>query len=254
MDFISNLVTNVSQKLGLRQRPSSFPSPIPDYQIIDDPGIRNHIWRDQLNEEYYKNKKPTPQKTVSPMPTTAPKVQPKRQLPKINPIRKVEAASDVKLSELAKKIERGLKKYQQKAGKTVPIATMSAELAEAGRDLPQPLLPTLLALIETSGGVNQTRGRNNIYNMLANDTRYLPGGGLNYPDLKTAILGGYNPEYDIDSKGLRGVIMEDAPYKDYLQSGNLVDFLSDFTPPADKNADMSTQVKRFDDLAKWYFE
>lgn len=138
--------------------------------------------------------------------------------------------------ELADRIKKGLMKYDS----TMPVATMSSQLAEAGEGLPDPLLPAIMSLVETHGGRDITRGQNNIYNMLP--TR----AGISYPDLQRAILGGNG------QKGFRGVVTGGL-YNDYLESGNLHDFFDTYSP-ASENASLSDQEKRYRSILEQYFQ
>lgn len=140
-------------------------------------------------------------------------------------------------SKLEQIIRLGLEKYGNP-----PIATRSASLAKAGEGLPDPLLPTIVALAETSGGKKITKGDNNIYNIL-------PGGLPNaYPDLDTAILGGNG------RKGFSGLI-RGGLYDDYLKSGRMEDFLKRYTPAGAEhgNASLEQQLRNYRVLRS-YFE
>lgn len=138
-------------------------------------------------------------------------------------------------SNLAKIIKQGIEKYD----KNSPVATLSAELAQAGHGLPDSLLPTILSLIETHGGRDITKGKNNYYNALP--TR----AGVNYPDPRTAILGGNG------QKGLYGLLTSGL-YDKYLKSGKLEDFFSRYSP-ASENASIADQVDRYNSIKDQYF-
>lgn len=131
---------------------------------------------------------------------------------------------------LLESIQKGLLDYG-----SPPVATQAAALAEAGRGLPDPYLPAILSLIETGGGRKITRGSNNLFNILP--TR----AGVDYPDYKTAILGGGS------QKGLRGLLRKGGLYQDYLDSGNLSDFFTRYSPPSE-NASIEDQLSRYQEL------
>jgi len=133
-------------------------------------------------------------------------------------------------------IEQALNTYQG----GVPIATLAAQLAQAGEGLPDPLMPAIMPLIETAGGNAITRGNNNLYNMLPTSQ------GVDYPDYETAILGGPG------QKGFRGTITG-GKYDDYLSSGNLEDFFDTYSP-SKENAALPDQINRYNSIRKQYFE
>lgn len=135
-------------------------------------------------------------------------------------------------------IEKALNEYRG----GVPIATMAAQLAQAGEGLPDPLMPAIMPLIETAGGEAITRGNNNLYNMLPTEA------GVNYPDYETAILGG-GPD---EQKGFVGTI-KGGKYDDYLESGDLADFFDTFSP-SHENAAIADQITRYNSIRKQYFE
>lgn len=107
-----------------------------------------------------------------------------------------------------------------------PLSTMSAQLAQAGSQLPKtvdPLLPTIVALMESRGLLDpKPRLANNPYNIMT-------GGLVNYPSPEVAILGG-GPRNQL---GLLGLLREGGLYQDFRESGNLADFFRRFTPRSD---------------------
>ena len=145
---------------------------------------------------------------------------------------------------LADLIASGLGKF---SNSPVPIASMSGQLAQAGQGLPDELLPTIMALLETGGGQRMT-ANNNLYNLQGTQdgrTKF-----IDYPDLQTAILGGNG------SRGLAGTIKDPAGYYgDYLKSGNLEDFFKRFTPPGEDygNPGMEELVARYNALREKLF-
>lgn len=115
-----------------------------------------------------------------------------------------------------------------------PIAQYAPQLAQAGQGLPDPLLPAVIALMETGGlDPNKTATPNNAYNL---------GPGFAYPDPATSIVGG-GPN---NQKGLEGVL-KGGLYDDYLQSGDLADFFNKFTPPGQEygNPSMEELIQRY---------
>ena len=136
---------------------------------------------------------------------------------------------------LQRQIEQGL----PKAGfGDAPISTLTAQLAQAGSQLPRnvdPLLPTIIALMETGGGQNLS-AQNNLFNI---------GPGINYPDPAVSILGG-GPQNQL---GLSGVLREGGIYDDFLQSGDLLDFFNRFTPSSDPlNPSQEELIRRYEIL------
>lgn len=137
------------------------------------------------------------------------------------------------LADIAKVIQHGLTAYG-----SPPVTQSSDALATAGQGLPDPYLPAIISLIESGGGKNVTRGDNNIYNMNANQ------GGVVYPDINTAILGGDGHQ------GFKGIV--NKMYQDYINSGNVGDFFNKYSPPSE-NAPLNTQVDRYNSIKKQYF-
>lgn len=135
---------------------------------------------------------------------------------------------------LQQTIDQGLQKFSVPPP---PVATLSGQLAQAGQQLPDPLLPTILSLMETGGlNPNQTQTPNNMFNI---------GPGINYANPETAILGG-GPSNQL---GLQGILRPGGIYQDYLDSGNLLDFFRHFTPSSDpRNPSQDQLVERYNML------
>lgn len=149
------------------------------------------------------------------------------------------------LQDLSARIQAGLTKWGN--GTAPPVATMSGSLAEAGQNLPDPLLPAILALKESRGGQDAIPAKNaNPYNIFYPGTQksvdYNGVGGL-----KTAILGGNG------KLGFAGLLRPGGIYSDYLNSGNLSDFFSHYSPPGQGNAAMEEQLRQYNVL-KSYFQ
>ena len=158
-------------------------------------------------------------------------------------------------------IQQGLNQFNPKA----PLASQSAELARAGETIKNsgtkvdPLLPVLLAMRETRNGLDlahETRqrggdyeGLNNIYNF--HDTTR-PGKFVNYPDLNTAINGGPNPEYNMDSGGLVNYLLNSDYMKNYRETGDLNEFNNVFTPQSDNNPNFQTLTDQMNELKRKY--
>jgi hypothetical protein len=158
-------------------------------------------------------------------------------------------------------IQLGLNQFNPAA----PLASQSAELARAAETIKNsgtkvdPLLPVLLAMRETRNGLDlahETRqkggayeGVNNVYNF--HDTTR-PGKFVNYPDFNTAINGGPNPEYGMDSQGLVNYLLSSDKMANYRQTGNLNDFNQVFTPQSDNNPDFATLTAQLEELKKKY--
>lgn len=112
-------------------------------------------------------------------------------------------------------------------GGNPPVATQSGQFAQAAGALPEkvdPLLPAIIALMETGGGKNLTAA-NNPYNI-----RGIQNGRskfIDYPSLATALLGGGAD----NSQGFSGLVGSNPLYENYRQSGDLADFFNVFTPP-----------------------
>lgn len=135
---------------------------------------------------------------------------------------------------LKQRIDQGMQNFSVPPP---PVATLSGQLAEAGQQLPDPLLPAILSLMET-GGLNpsQTQTLNNMFNI---------GPGINYPQPETAILGGGSN----NQQGLLGTLLNSGYYDGYLQSGDLRDFFRHFTPSSDpRNPNQDQLIQRYNML------
>ena len=111
----------------------------------------------------------------------------------------------------------------------VPVANYSSDFATAAGKLPptiDPLLPAIMALIETSGGVHSAAANNpfNIKGIQKGKTKF-----IDYPDISTALLGGQNE--DIVSSGLVGQLLNNSSYGKFRETGNLEDFFNSYSPP-----------------------
>jgi len=140
-------------------------------------------------------------------------------------------------------IETGLKSFPGNP----PMATLSGELSQAGQGLggkADPLLPTIIGLMESRGLLNpQPAAAANPFNIMQNGVPVDYGGKP-----ADAIIGGNGHQ------GLAGIMKPGGIYNDYLQSGNLGDFFSHFTPPSDpRNPSQEELIQRYNDLKQQYF-
>ena len=157
-------------------------------------------------------------------------------------------------------IRAGLLKFNP----NTPLATQSAVLSEGMNLLSKqgkidPYLVILKALMESRGGLDllhPTRqlggayeGVNNPYNF-RDTTR--PGKFVNYPDYKTAVLGGDNPYYGQKSQGFVNTILNAPQYKKYRETGNIDDFNSVFTPQSDNNPAPAVLGSQFNQLKSYF--
>ena len=153
---------------------------------------------------------------------------------------------------LADQIRAGFAAYGK--GKDVPMATTSAQLAQLGNRLPHPFLPAALSLKESSGLLpsdNPDRQRMREY---ANPIGVKVGGQLiRYPSPQIAISGGGNwgPGGN-PQQGLAGTLLNSGYYKDYLNSGNLEDFIRPYTPPGGPNDSLQGQMKMLLELLSYF--
>jgi hypothetical protein len=147
--------------------------------------------------------------------------------------------------DLTKQIQAGFMDWGN--GKAPNAATLSAQFAQAGKDLPDPYLPAILALKETRGGTGYMADKNNLMNI-----QY---GGINNSPYETPqdnIVGGDG------HKGFVGLI-HNGMYDKYLKSGDLHDFFKVYTPTYDNNgkqinAPIDEQIKEYNDLRSHFMK
>ena len=157
-------------------------------------------------------------------------------------------------------IKQGLLKFNPET----PLASQAGVLRQAMQLLAQnpkidPMIALTVALRETGGGRDlrhNTRkmggayeGVNNPYNF-RDTTR--EGMFVNYPDFKTAILGGYNPQYKTQSQGFVGQILNSPAYAKYRETGNIDDLNSVFTPQSDGNQPANRLTADMEKLKKYF--
>ena len=129
------------------------------------------------------------------------------------------------LDNLSDRISRGL---ANSAFKDAPIATLSSSLADAGENLPDPFLPTIMALMESRGLQDQKpKQAANPYNILNN------GQPVDYEGNPSLAISGGTDSQGVKRRGFKGIMRKGGIYDDYLQSGNLSNFFSKFTPESD---------------------
>lgn len=184
---------------------------------------------------HYDFRSPTPDTTAAPttMPSVAPTATPQ---PMDTPGADGEVPAD---------LEGVIRKAMQAYGNP-PVATLSGELAQAGQGLPDPLLPAIVSLKESSGGKHLTHP-NNFVNIL--DPR-----GADYSSPAANLID--NPG---DNRFSFSELMKQPAYAQYRDSGNLADFFSKYTPDHDRNgnrnsnATIADQIKMYNQLKDQYF-
>jgi hypothetical protein len=141
-------------------------------------------------------------------------------------------------------IKRGLESYGKTNGLgTPPIATLSAQLAEAGHGQHDPLLPTINSLKETGGGFKQAH-ENNPLNIF--DPR-----GKDYPNPESNIAGRKGDE----RWSFKELLDEGSAYGKYRDSGNLEDFFSVYAPVSDpRNPSIEEQMALYEDIKRRHFQ
>lgn len=139
---------------------------------------------------------------------------------------------------LSEAIKQGFLRY----GPNTPAATLSGQFARAGQGLPDPYMPAVLALKETSGGKNMTHD-NNLLNILFQGGM----GNSGYENPQDGIVGGDG------HRGFPGVIHSGA-YDNYLKSGNLREFFQHYTPysPGGSNPPYDQQIQQYNQLRSYF--
>lgn len=144
-------------------------------------------------------------------------------------------AAGPSLDQLTNAIRQGFLKYG------APEAAANAQyFAQAGQGLPDPYMPAILAIKETSAGKRLSH-KNNYLNI---------GPNIDYPDVKTNLLGG-GPN---NQKGFAGV-MKSGLYNKYLKSGDLKDFFNTYTPPTYQggtNDPIDKQIKDYNTYKSYF--
>ena len=112
------------------------------------------------------------------------------------------------------------------------LATSSGQFAKQAQanPIPDPFLPAVLALMETSGGKNQKYAFNP-FNW----------GMQDMPNLDSAI-----------EKVYSGIAKRFPYYQKYLQTGDLYDFFKHYTPDVEGNPKPEELVQRYTELRKLF--
>ena len=112
------------------------------------------------------------------------------------------------------------------------LATSSGQFAQQAQanPIPDPFLPAVLALMETSGGKNQ-KFKFNPFNW----------GMQDMPNLNTA-----------SEKVYSGISKRFPYYQQYLQTGDLFDFFKHYTPDIEGNPKPEELVQRYTELRKLF--
>lgn len=150
-------------------------------------------------------------------------------------------------------ITQGLKAFNPQT----PLATQSGVLHNAMSMLSSqpkvdPYLAILVALRETRGGLDllspnrKDKGVNNVYNTMYNDQL------INYPDFKTAVVGGNNPLEGGQSKGFTNMVLSSPQYETYRKTGNIDDFNNTYSPPGYGNPSLEQQRADLEKLRQYF--
>lgn len=212
-NVLSQLKSKVSRGLETGDR---FLSNFRDWWMNNVAGPSN--WTITKDDLVGPTPTPTPMPTPTPTPTQRPQIAGAQAPQQVTP----------------EQLQSGFAQWG--GGQAPPIATVSSQLAQAGQGLPDPLLPAILSLMESRGLLDLIPAQNaNPFNIM------YPGTGtpVKYPSLDAAILGGEG------KLGLSGLLRPGGMYEPYLQSGNLSDFFTKFTPPGGSNPSMDELISRY---------
>lgn len=176
---------------------------------------------------HFDYRSPAPQATGAPASTPT---------PTIAPMATATPAPSAPPSDLEGVIRKAMAAYGNP-----PVATLSAELAQAGEGLPDPLLPAVVSLKESSGGKKLTYP-NNFVNILQ-------PGKFDYPTPQSNITG----EHGDDRWSFKELLNEGSAYGKYRKSGDLADFFQSYTPPGGSNASLEDQIAMYNLLKEKYF-
>ena len=149
--------------------------------------------------------------------------------PLVSPRRAEALEKQIAEKEKTKFEERFKKGFQSYGSK---LATASADFARQAEEnpLPDPFMPAVISLMETSGGRNQ-RFSFNPFNW----------GMQHFPSLPYAIERIYS-----------GIGKRMPQYQDYRESGKLEDLFKHYTPPSGTNPSQEELVKRYNELRKLF--
>jgi hypothetical protein len=137
--------------------------------------------------------------------------------------------------------QNGFTKFNEEA----PVATQSAIFAKAAKQLPSnidPLLPAIIAIMETGGG-SKLAANNNLFNLRG--TQDGQNKFIDYPSMETALLGGKNR--GVESQGFIGTILNNPSYSKFRSSGDIADFFKVYTPPGSQygNPTLEELISRY---------
>lgn len=128
-----------------------------------------------------------------------------------------------------------------------PIASELDAFVEAGEMLGErgvdPLLPVIVALMESGGGANvKDPGANNPFNIFKPGTE----NPAQYANFRESLFG---PEGSGETLNLMGLLREGGLYQDFIDSGDVSMFFDRFTPGSDpRNPSNKELVERFNKL------
>jgi len=148
-----------------------------------------------------------------------------------------------------------------KGREDIPILSHLDVLEEAGNNLSaqgfDPYLPAIIAIRETQGGRDLTEpryqgkiGSNNIYNIRNTGQQGNTKPFVDYPNIRTAVLGG--PNGPVQSKGFVGMLLSSPQYQSFRQSKDVRDFLRVYSPPEDLNGPIDEQVGNYQHLRGFF--
>lgn len=212
-NFLTSLLTNLRDKFT--EAPRNLMANIQDWYTRNISGPTVY--------EFHAPKNDITGPTPTPMPTPTP-----------TPRQMIAGASTERIT--PEQLQSGFERWGR--GTAPPIATASAQLTQAGENLPDPLLPAILSLMESRGLLDPIPAASaNPFNI------FYPGTSrpVQYPNLDVAILGGGEG----DQLGLAGLLRPGGMYQDYLESGDLADFFTRFTPPGPGNPPVDELVARY---------
>jgi hypothetical protein len=165
-------------------------------------------------------------------------------------IKEAETVADEIVRPSREELEENIKRGLRRAGfAKAPIATQSAELAQAGEELPENIdqyLPTIISLMESRGLQDIIPAqKSNPYNIFYPGTQT----PVDYGSPDVAILGG-GPK---NKYGFMGIMREGGPYQEFRESGKLEDFFRKFTPSSDPNNPSNEElVRRYEKLRQYF--
>ncbi len=147
-------------------------------------------------------------------------------------------------------IDAGFRAYNPNSpliGQGEALSRAMQTIANSGTKInPLDLLTFLLR--ESSGGITEAQ-KYNPGNVRDSTGRH---GYVAYPDYNTAINGGWNPEYGVQSQGIIGTILNDPRYAEYRNTGNPNAFNATWTPQADNNPSAQELTQWMESFKKYF--